>query len=248
MRALIFLLLTTFTTQAFAQSVAQGNTNTWFLLLNRFNLSEKFAITNEIHERTGDFLEDQGTIIIRPSVDYSINDNIELSVGYSFVRSWPYAPYTQAIPRNEHNIWEQALLKFETAGVSIQNRIRLEHRFIDDIVLRNAKTNPVYDIGGASYANRFRYRFILSFKLFKLNHGKHSVFFNGFDEIFINQSNNLMPNNFDRNWFYTGIGYKFNKDFNIQLAHMHQYDKVGNNTFISSSIIQLSVFKNFNMY
>lgn len=248
MRALILLLLTTFATQAFAQSVAQGNTNTWFLLMTRFNLSEKVGITNEIHERTGDFLNDQATFILRPSVDYVLNNNIELSAGYSFVRSAPHMPYSQPISRNEHNVWEQVLLKFKTAGVSVQNRIRMEHRFIDDIVVRNEATNPTYDIGGSSFRNRFRFRFIVSFDLFKLNHGKQSIFINCFDEAFINQSDNLMPNNFDRNWFYTGIGYKFNKDFNIQLAHMHQYDKVGNNTFISSSIIQLSVLKFFNMY
>lgn len=230
-----------------AQTVAKGNINTWGLLLNRFYLSEKFTITNEFHERTGDLFKDQATFIFRPSVDYSLNDNIELSAGYSFVRSWPYAPYAQPIPRNEHNIWEQAFIKQKVGKVNLQHRFRFEHRFIEHI---DPPTVPAKDyvINGFDYANRFRYRFILSLDLAYFNDGEQALFFNGFDELWINQSNNMMPTSFARNWIYTGLGYRFNPDFNIQLAHMHQYDKVGANNFISSSIIQLSVFKNFTLY
>lgn len=246
----LLLALTTLillTQNLYAQNITNGNVNSWFLLLNRFYLSDNWTVTNELHERTGSFLEDQATFIFRPSLDYSLNDNTEFSVGYSYVRSWPYQPYSLPIPINESNIWEQVLLKFKTGNVDIQNRIRFEHRFIDKIVVRNPTTAPVYDIGSTTFSNRFRFRFVVAFDLLQLPNG-HSIFFNGFDEAWINQSDNLMPTSFARNWIYTGLGYKFNKDFNIQLAHMHQYDKVGANDYISSSIIQLSLFKNFRLY
>lgn len=233
----------------FAQTnnTTRGNVNSWFLLLNRFYLSEKLTITNELHERTGNFLRDQGTFIFRPSLDYALNDDIEFSVGYSFVRSWPYAPYTQPIPRNEHNIWEQAFIKSKVGKVSIQHRFRFEHRFVDRIVTVPAFIGFDTFTSGSDFSNRFRYRFILSFDIAKINDGKHTIFFNSFDELWINQFDNLMPASFARNWIYTGLGYKFDKDFNIQLGHMHQYDKVGANNYISSSIIQLSLFKNFDL-
>lgn len=241
------LLAITLITNLKAQEpvVSNGNVNTWFLLMNRFYLTDKFTISNEFHERTGDFFADQATFIFRPSVDYAVNDNVELSVGYSYVRSWPYEPYTLAIPTNEHNIWEQALLKFETAGVQIQNRIRFEHRWVDNVE-QIPLTND-YVTNGSDFSNRFRFRLTVSFDLIKIKDGHQSIFFNAFDEAWINQSDNLMPTNFTRNWIYTGIGYKFNPEFNIQLAHMHQYDNVAPNTYISSSIIQLSVFKNFDL-
>lgn len=241
-------LLFSFISPTLAQTVARGNTNTWFLLMNRFYLSDKFTISNELHERTGDIFSDQATFIERPSIDYALNDNTEFSVGYSYVRSSPYEPYWQPIATNEHNIWEQALLKFTTGKVLIQNRIRFEHRFTDNVVSRYPNTNPKFEKDGTNFSNRFRFRFNLSFDLVKVNKGKNTIFINAFDELWINQNDNLTPNNFGRNWIYTGIGYKFDKDFNIQLAHLHQYDRVGNNTFISSSVIQLSVFKNFALY
>lgn len=230
-----------------AQTVTRGNVNTWGLLLNRFYLSEKFTITNELHERTGDLFQDQATFIFRPSIDYSLNSNIELSVGYSFVRSSPYTPYALPLARNEHNIWEQAMVKQKVGKVNIQHRFRFEHRFIDHI---DAPTTPggEFTLNGSDYANRFRYRFILSFDLAQFKNGEQALFFNGFDELWINQSDNMMPAAFARNWIYTGLGYRFNPDFNIQLAHVHQYDKTGPTNFISSSIIQLSVFKNFKLY
>lgn len=244
---LVLLTTSTFTSVSFAQTVTRGNANTWFLLLNRFYLTEKFTITNELHERTGDLFADQSTFIFRPSLDYALNEAVELSVGYSFVRSWPYSPYTQPIPRNEHNIWEQAFIKQRVGNVSIAHRFRIEHRFVDNI---KAPTLPGedYTTDGSVFSNRFRYRFILSFDIAKFKNGTQALFFNGFDELWINQSNNLLPSSYARNWIYTGLGYRFNKDFNIQLAHMHQYDKVGASNFVSSSIIQLSVFKNFTLY
>lgn len=244
--AITVLTLTLFSNIAKAQNVTQGNVNSWFLLMNRFYLSDKFTVSNELHERTGQILNDQATFIVRPSIDYSLNNNTELSVGYSYVRSWPYAPYSLPIAINEHNIWEQALFKFTTGKVLIQNRIRFEHRFIDNIELEPNQNG--YIIDGSNFRNRFRFRFNISFDIAKVNDGKHSIFFHAFDELWINQSDNLMPESYGRNWIYTGLGYKFNKDFNIQLAHLHQYDKVRANNFISSSVIQLSVFKNFSLY
>lgn len=248
-KLLLLTLLTTvaFADASFAQTVTKGNVNTWFLLLNRFDLSDKFAITNELHERTGDLLQDQATFIFRPSVDYKLNGAVELSAGYSYIRSSPYAPYSLPISRDEHNIWEQAFIKQKVGNVTLAHRFRLEHRFVGHI---DAPTTPGGDftINGSDYSNRFRYRFILSFDIAKFKQGTQALFFNSFDELWINQSNNLMPSSFARNWIYTGLGYRFSKSFNIQLAHMHQYDKTGANNFISSSIIQLSVFKSFTLY
>lgn len=244
------LLTTLFITPVIsqAQTVTQGNLNTWFLVLNRFYLSDKFTITNEIHERTGNILSEQGTLILRPSIDYALNENVELSVGYSFVRSWPYAPYTQPIPRNEHNIWEQAFLRSKVGVVNIQHRFRFEHRFVDDIKSVNSITGPEYYIDGTNFANRFRYRLIIGFDLLKVNNGKHAIFVNAFDELWINQADNLIFTSYARNWIYTGLGYRFNSECNIQLGHMRQNDNTGNNTFVSSSIIQLSFFQNFKLY
>ncbi|MCB0697400.1 MAG: DUF2490 domain-containing protein [Chitinophagaceae bacterium] len=192
-------ILLAFATVAQTQTITKGDVNTWFLVVNRVNISDKFTLTNELHERTGSFLSNQGTVIVRPSVDYHLQKGVELSLGYSFVRSWPYVPYSQPIPRNEHNIWEQVMLKSNIGKVTLQHRFRFEQRWIGHIEAPASPADEHY-INGTDYANRFRYRFIVSFDILKINKDRNSIFFSGFDELWINQSNNFMPNSFARNW------------------------------------------------
>lgn len=225
-----------------AKSVNYGNTNTWGLLVNSFRFNSKWGLTNELHYRTGDFLNDKAKFIYRPSVVYHANKNIELSVGYSYLRHWSYEPYTRLMPSNEHNVWTQVLQKWRVGKVKFQNRFRQENRFIDTVNIVNGEP----EIGGVKYANRFRYRLTATFDIVELKSADRSIFLNIFDEIWINQGDNFMPTDFARNWFYVGLGYKFSNDFNMQLATMNQYDARGNNNFISSTILQLTVFKGFN--
>jgi hypothetical protein len=45
-------------------------TNTWFFLLNKVKINDKWSFENELHERTGAFLSQQGTFLWRPSMSY----------------------------------------------------------------------------------------------------------------------------------------------------------------------------------
>ncbi len=227
-----------------SQEVTDGNLNTWFLLLNHFKISDKFTITNELHERTGSFLSDQGQVLIRPSIDLNLNAQTDISLGYTFINMQSYEPYYLPISRNEHNIWEQVLLKFDVGNVQVQNRIRQEHRWVEHI---ESTGIDKFEINGTDFQNRFRYRFTVNFDLIKMKRDGQALFFSGFDEIWINQSDNLMPSSMARNWLYLGLGYRFDKSANIQLGFMNQYDKVGDNDFISSAILQLTLVKRFDL-
>jgi hypothetical protein len=224
-----------------AQEVSHGQVNTWFLLINKVKLNNHFTITNELHERTGAFLHQQGQLLIRPSVDYQLNNNVEFSLGYTFLRVWPYEPYTLSVVKDEHNIWEQVLLKFDAGKMKFQNRFRQENRYVDHLMTQNGETK----IEGRDYANRFRYRFTLSRPFLSLTRNDQYLFTTIFDELWINQDSKLRPSSFSRNWFYLGIGYQMDKSANVQLGYMSQYDAVGNNTYVSSPITQLTFFKSF---
>lgn len=232
------------TTDAKAQKVINGNTNTWHLLLNRLTLSDKWSITNEVHYRYGDVYKDKGQLLVRPSLDYHLDKNIELNVGYSYIHVWPYEPYNHPLRLTEHNIWTQALLTWKTGKVKFQNRFRQEHRFTDNVV---QNVNGEFEKEGTNYTNRFRYRFTASLDVIKLKKREHSIFFNGFDEIWINQSDNLVPLSFARNWLYLGLGYKVDDHTNFQIGYMNQYDYKSDNNYISSPIIQVTVFKGFKL-
>jgi hypothetical protein len=241
-RLALGILFLSFSPTLLSQSILYNDARSWFLLLNRAQISDNWSITNELHERTFEVFADQGQFLFRPSLDYHFNDNSEASVGYTFINMAP-ANNSFLINYNEHNIWEQLFFSFTSGKVQFQNRLRQEHRWVERIRLKNKE----FVVDGTNYSNRFRYRMTASVDVYTFKKNGHKLFLNAFDEIWLNQNSNLMPTDFARNWLYVGAGYAFNKATKIQLGYMNQYDKVGVNTYISTPIGQLTFIKNFDL-
>lgn len=238
----VLLVLFISTASGQAPVTTKGNTSSWFLLLNRFDITKHWSITNELHERTGSFLADQGQFLWRPSVDYSLNKNIEFSVGYSLIHVNPYAPFNQPITTTEHNIWEQVFMRWDIGKVHFANRFRLENRWVPNVVTNN-EGQHYYD--SYNHKNRFRYRFIVSTDLVKTA-PKQALFLMAWDEYWLNmRDKTIVPESFTRNWAYIGLGYRFNPTTNVQLGYMNQIDRVSDGKFVSTPIIQATFVKNF---
>ena len=236
MKKQLFLLIMLFTAyNGFSQEeVNREETNTWFTILNRLTVNSKWSFSNELHERQASFLNNHATFLWRPSVDFHLNKDVEFSFGYSYINNRIDEPAIKQKSRVENNIWEQFLLKHRTGKVNIQHRFRQEHRWFDTL------TNEV------EYANRFRYRITVNTPIKTFESGKE-IFFQGFDEIWISQTDNLAPKDFSRNWLYLGFGYKFNAKTNLQLGYMNQWDVLGNDSYRSTPIIQTTFVRNFDL-
>lgn len=217
-----------------SQDITQAPTSTWFTALNQIKLKNNWSVSFETHERFADALKTQGFFLFRPSIDYKLTPDAILSVGYTFINAQPFEPYSAPIARNENNIWEQILLKQDLGKVNIQHRFRQEHRWTDRIVTDSLGST----LEGTSFSNRFRYRLTVKRDIFK------KVFVQVFDEIWINQTKSGLPRNFARNWLYAGLGYSFSDDFNVQLGYMHQFDRVAENSYIATPIIQTTIVYN----
>ena len=225
-----------------AQQTDYTATNTWFTMLNTVKFTPKWSFSLETHERLGAFFKDQGQFLLRPSVDFAVNPNVVFSVGYTYINVQPYPPSTLPIRKVEKNLWEQVLLKYSVGKFDFQNRLREENRWVDHIDF----TDSVYTAKGTDYANRMRFRWTVKRDIVGFKNG-HKLFFQGFDEIWIAQDKNLMPVNFARNWMYLGLGYGFSKNLNIQVGYMNQFDRVGNNSYISTPILQTTLVANFDL-
>ena len=226
------------------ETILRDDTNTWFTILNRLNINSKWSVSNEFHERLGALMNEQGTFLWRPSIDYHLNKNTEFSFGYSYINNKPNDPNPNPkIGVVENNIWEQVLLKHESNKVKFQHRFRQENRWFDTVGLN---TDDSYSKNGTDYANRFRYRLTVNAPIKTLSNG-NELFFQGFDEIWISQTDKLAPKSFSRNWLYLGLGYKFSPKSNIQLGYMNQWDVLGNNVYVSTPIIQTTFVRNFDL-
>ena len=195
----------------------------------------------ESHERFGDLFQTQGYVLLRPSIDFKIKPEVIASFGYTFINSQSFDPYLLPASRNEHNIWEQILLKQKFGKVELQHRFRQEHRWVDKFgVLSNG--DIVKD--GSSFSNRFRYRFTFSWK-FKELKNEDKLFLAIFDEFWVSQGKAVLPENFSRNWMYFGLGYAFTDNMNFQSGFMHLYDRAGEGAYIYTPIWQTTFVYNF---
>nr|MBI1230524.1 DUF2490 domain-containing protein [Cytophagales bacterium] len=233
-----FLLL--FTYSGYGQEMEKAPTHSWSLLINRVQLSHHWFLTNELHQRNRWFFEDKGQFLLRPSIDYKLTNQLELSLGYTYISTNPEEPYPLKAFSTEHNMWQQALMKFDIGKVHLINRFRQENRWIDHL----DGVNGEYVKNGNDYANRFRYRFTTSFDVYTFDNQKSALFITAFDEIWFNQDERLRPVSFARNWAYVGVGYKLDKDTNFQVGYMNQWDKAAN-TYFQTNIVQFTVQKNF---
>ena len=226
------------------ENIVKDNTNTWFTILNRLTINSKWSVSNELHERQGAFYSEHATFLWRPSIDYHLNADVEISFGYSYINNEPNKPnINPKINAIENNIWEQVLLKHKIGKVNFQHRFRQEHRWYDKITMGSSGN---FRKSGTDFANRFRYRITVNTPIKTFDNGKE-IFFQGFDEIWILQTEGLAPKSFSRNWLYLGLGYKFNAKTNLQLGYMNQWDVLGNDNYVSTPIIQTTFIRNFDL-
>lgn len=188
-------------------------------------------------------MSNPGQVLIRPSVDFHLNKEVEFAFGYTYVHADPFEPYSLPIPAEEHNIWWQVWIKNRIGKVEIQHRLRQENRWLDNIVQRSDGT---FQKNGTNYNNRFRYRFVIDFNILELKR-EQTLFCLFFDEVWLTQNDNLLFTDLNRNWLYGGVGYRFRRGSNIQLGFNYQSDKIASGEFINSPVILLSYFESFSL-
>ncbi|MDN5215825.1 DUF2490 domain-containing protein [Fulvivirgaceae bacterium BMA12] len=203
----------------------------WFLLLNHYEISDQWSAGSEIHWRNTRFLKDKEQLLLRPFVDYRRNDKVVYTLGYTYIRSYPFSE--MAIPKTkpEHNVWEQVTLKHTLHKLAIAHRYRVEHRFQGN--LKQNDTND-YFVNGYSFSNRFRYRLTMKYPIHQ------RLFFQVFDELWI-KSDQLFNNlDFGRNWFYIGFGKKVFDHGSIQIAYLYQLIKLNAFLYEKHPTVQLT--------
>lgn len=228
-QALVAFLL--FGSTTFAQTVTKQPFSVWTTAHSQCRIGEKWAVSMEVHERMADFFQTQGSLVLRPSVDYFFHKNVMGTVGYTFVSNrWVGGDHPFIL---ENNLWEQVLLTQRFERSKLQHRLREEHRWIE------SKTT-----GENDFRNRFRYRLIYThgLKTLKNNDG---LFVQVFNEVWFSQGTGVLPKNFHRNWFYIGLGYAFSDDMNLQTGFMHQYDRISEGVFAARPIWQSTFTWNF---
>ncbi len=204
----------------------------WLAWFNTWKFSKNFGLTSDVQFRSADDWEYIRTILIRPGLTYYINGKSNETIGYAYIGSFNRLPEPSKNALTENRIWEQYIYNMKFGRTSLQNRFRLEQRFIEQQA-------------GNVFAQRLRYfaRFIVPLTK------QETVFRRGVfaalqNEIFLNIQNKDKLNNsvFDQNRAYGAIGYRFSPKVDLEAGYMNQYTTGATND-VSNNVIQLAVSK-----
>ena len=231
-----YSLLTVITILSISLSGQTVHQNTsWFAWFNSYKLSGHWRLHFDGQVRSADNWDYVRTVLVRPGITYAFNARNAATVGYAYIATYNQPAANASKTRlDESRIWEQYINTTKIGRASLQNRVRLEQRFIE------RTTENVF-------AQRLRYwvRTIIPFIKPKTSFTKG--FFGAIqNEIFLNVQNKDKINEslFDQNRAYLAIGYRFSPKIDIDAGYMNQYAK-GVSNDVSNNIIQMAIYTKF---
>lgn len=207
---LFFLLVTTC---SFAQHTSSNESGSWYALVNNVKITNKFSVGNVIELRMVDFAKHARILLLVPRVNYSLNKNLTLSVGYNHVNYWQKGIRPPTLDY-EDRLFQQVSVSSTLNWASLGHRFRIEERFKAGLD------------GSSSYANRFRYRLLVDFNIIRIKNG----YLTGriYDEVRIGFGSGLKEPKFDQNNFAALLGYSLSKNSKVYMGY-------GRNTYKSKS-------------
>lgn len=218
--ALLALLLSA--PALWAQRVTDPNANLWVSHWGDQRFSDRWSFHTEGHWRRAGLGQDWQQLLLRPAINFHLNDQVLLTQGYSFYHNYAYGDYPIRFGNWEHHLYQQVQLSGQAIGrLRVQHRFRMEERFI-------ASMKASVDDPGSGildryiYQSRFRYRVWLTLPIGheKVEPGVFSA--NLYDEVFLNFGDSQRLDYIQQNRLSVMLGYQVSKPCGILLGYLYQ--------------------------
>jgi hypothetical protein len=170
-------------------------------------------------EESANIFQDWQQSLLRLGVDYFAKNQTQWTAGYGWIKTFQYGDQPVSHDFNEHRIWEQFIAKNKIGRVDLQHRYRLEQRFVEQYKWLSNDTVESSFV----YRNRVRYRLMLTLPLSRKEMANNTLFLAIYDEPFLGFGKGIGKNILDQNRLYGALGWRFNKDLNVQLGYLNQY-------------------------
>ena len=229
----LFLCVVAYNICSFGQVQHAG----WLAAFYTFKLNNKISIHNDVQWRSSDELKHTQSFLFRLGINVAVNKTVVTSGGYAWIRNRRttgnvagYAP--------EHRIWEQLVVNHKTGRLLTAHRFRLEQRFISKTIVENNNLKT----DGSFFASRFRYFLRNILPVRKSEKFEKGCFIALQNELFFNIGDNSNLNNavFDQNRFYLAVGYRLNRQFDLEAGYLNQYIRGRDRAFSNIHIAQLA--------
>lgn len=225
---LILLLNLLFLTNAKAQ-VNEDQVGAWYMYFWNTGFGESnFGMQGDIQYRNWNLGGDLEQLLLRGGLTWTPEEaDVKLTLGYAHITSGEFGEGTETSA--ESRIYQEALLPQQVAKrLFLTHRFRFEQRWVET----------------QDFRSRVRYNLFLNIPLNQSSLGKDAIYLAFYNEIFINTAKDIGDGRevslFDRNRFYSALGYSLSNKLKLQLGYMEQTS----NSF-SKGQIQLSLHQKF---
>ena len=250
---------------AIGHSFAQTQFTGWVGTFQNYKLTNKTGLYFDGQLRSTGQLQQVHSLLLRPGVNIYFNPAFTGTVGYAYIHQQRVAGgVTGYIP--EHRIWEQLVYTHSTVSphahhgvhaATITHRLRLEQRYLPRF---HAEGNSLAH-NGHTHSGRLRY---FARSVIPLGSSRHSEanaaptgaaltgpppFTQGFfaavqNEIFVNISGSSAVNGkfFDQNRAYLAVGYRYSRQFDLELGYMNQYISGTGTNSTNNHILQVATY------
>ncbi len=207
-------------TSLFLHAQTATHTNSWWMYFGNHRLNDKLGLHTEYQFRRHDIVSDWQQSLMRVGLDYHLPKKAMVTAGYGWIVSFPYGEQPIPAKFTEHRIWQQLVLQQNIGRFNFQHRYRLEQRFLENVSL-DVVGNKVVD--GHRFRQRARYRFFLAVPISNKTMEDNTLFFSTYEEVFLGFGKGIQRNILDQNRLYFALGWRFNKDVNVQLGYLNHY-------------------------
>jgi len=229
---------------SFAQTRSSDhNTIGWYNAIITPGITKKLSGHIEYQWRRDNLITDWQQSLLRVGLTYKVHPMASVHLGYAWILTYPYGDYSIArIPKTfpEHRIYEQLIINNTVGKVTVQQRLRLEQRWLGRLDSVSSETPDTW-----VYVNRGRYMLRADVPVYK------NLYIAAYDEIFIQFGKNVAENVFDQNRISGLVGYKFNKTVRAEAGYLNQTAQLGReiggkNMFQYNSGLIVNVYVNVN--
>ncbi len=161
-------------------------------------------------------------LLVRPAVNYHLNDQVMFTAGYSFYKNYPYGEYPIQFPNWEHHLYQQVQLNQSIGRLRIAHRFRMEERFIARMT-ESIEDPTQVEFDSYVYQSRFRYRIWLTVPLTKPDKSGAGVFTaNLYDELFLNFGDSQRLDLMNQNRISALLGYQVSPSAQVMVGYLLQ--------------------------
>ncbi len=223
-RGAILLCALLLSTWAISQGrrATDANGHLWISLWGDHRMSKHWSIHTEGHWRRADLGRNWQQLLLRPALNYHLNDQVMFTAGYSYYRNYSYGAYPIPFANWEHNAYQQVQLTGPIGRLSIAHRFRLEQRFLAKIT-QSASDPYRTELDSYIHQNRLRYRVGLTLPLGDHERVEPGVFSaNLYDEVFLNFGDGQRLDYIQQNRISALLGYQVSRPMNLMMGYLLQ--------------------------